>query len=357
MMDIRSLETHYLVEKGLTNINNPFLMGITEKNRYQLKDHLNPHGVAFFIAPVVNAVNRAGTIEEKKLLLDSMLEYKAYNLIPSTKRGCKDEEETIVEQAVRTSGNVRARQNRVRDKQFENVMQIIADKNLEENKLIIVCQNNADAELNGLVANQVAGKLHRPILLVQNACLNGQEVWAGSGRNAEGYGIEDLRGELDRSGLVNFAQGHKSAFGISIPKEGIKPLVEYTNKLWADCDFSPRYKVDAIYNTINIDGQDIISVAQSADLWGQNIEEPLIVVENIQVSDIVKAEKFVKFRIKDNIWALKWAKEDDSIRSLEDKDMVTIVGKCGYNTFDDTPQVIIEDYQQNQKQNSFMWDF
>lgn len=36
-------------------------------------------------------------MEEKFVLFDSMLEWKAYSQIPSTKRGCKNQMEQIVE--------------------------------------------------------------------------------------------------------------------------------------------------------------------------------------------------------------------------------------------------------------------
>jgi hypothetical protein len=45
--------------------------------------------VAFYVAPFVNGINRAGSYEEKILLFESMLDFRAYEMIPSTKRGCK----------------------------------------------------------------------------------------------------------------------------------------------------------------------------------------------------------------------------------------------------------------------------
>lgn len=38
-----------------------------------------------------------------------MLEWKVYDLIPSTKRGCKGQEETRLEQALRVCTNVKNR--------------------------------------------------------------------------------------------------------------------------------------------------------------------------------------------------------------------------------------------------------
>lgn len=97
MMDQRDFETHYLTQEGLKHFSNPFIKGMAEKNSYSLGDNITPIGVAFYIVPLVNAVTRIGTQEEKKLLFESMLTWKANELIPSTKRGHKGEQETRLE--------------------------------------------------------------------------------------------------------------------------------------------------------------------------------------------------------------------------------------------------------------------
>jgi len=50
---------------------------------------VTPFGISFYIAPYINATIRIGTLDEKMILFESMLDFKAYELIPSTKRGCK----------------------------------------------------------------------------------------------------------------------------------------------------------------------------------------------------------------------------------------------------------------------------
>ena len=89
------------------------------RQSYSLGDEVTSIGEAFYIAPLVNAVTRVGTLDEKFLLFDSMLEWKAYNLVPSTKRGCKGQTEQLVEQSVRTCTNVKSRQTRLQDAAME----------------------------------------------------------------------------------------------------------------------------------------------------------------------------------------------------------------------------------------------
>lgn len=88
MSDIRDFETRYILTEGLLHINNPFLKVMIANNAFSIGDEVTPIGIAFYVAPYVNAVMRVGTQSEKQLLLESMLTHRAHNLIPSTKRGC-----------------------------------------------------------------------------------------------------------------------------------------------------------------------------------------------------------------------------------------------------------------------------
>ena len=113
MMDLRDFETRHLVVNGLKQIRNPYLKGMVSTNNYSIEKGggLNPFTVAFYIAPYINAVVRVGTQDEKLMLFESMLDYRGYELIPSTKRGCKGQTETRVEQACRNCLNIKKRQN------------------------------------------------------------------------------------------------------------------------------------------------------------------------------------------------------------------------------------------------------
>ena len=97
MMDLRYFETKHLINRGLEDIRNPFFSYMIEKNAYSLKGDITPIGVAFYVAPYVNATIRMGTPEEKELMFRSMIEHRAFESIDSTKRGCKGQQESVVE--------------------------------------------------------------------------------------------------------------------------------------------------------------------------------------------------------------------------------------------------------------------
>lgn len=86
-------------------------------------------GAAFYIVPFINSMVRSGTLEEKELLFKSMLKYKAFEEILSTKRGHRQgETERVVDQALRVATNVKNRQTREQDKSLATIEQKLKQK-------------------------------------------------------------------------------------------------------------------------------------------------------------------------------------------------------------------------------------
>lgn len=138
MMDIRSIETRAVITEGLKQLHNPFIFYMAQKNAFKLGDKITPTGAAFYIVPLLNAIQRSGTLEEKQLVFKSMVKYYAFEKIPSTKRGHKlGEMETIVEQAVRTCTNVKNRQTRVATQGLEVVESLIEKNNMMQHKVLL----------------------------------------------------------------------------------------------------------------------------------------------------------------------------------------------------------------------------
>jgi single-stranded-DNA-specific exonuclease len=140
MMDLRDFETKHLVTLGLNQIRNPYLKGMIDTQEYSISKGggLSPFTVGFYIAPQINATIRVGTQDEKLILFESMLDYRGYEQIPSTKRGCKGQTETRVEQACRNCTNIKNRQTKARDAGLETIKQIIESQNLLENKILVI---------------------------------------------------------------------------------------------------------------------------------------------------------------------------------------------------------------------------
>ena len=99
----------------------PYFRGAIDKDQFHFTNEITPIGVAFYIAPLINATTRVGTQEEKLMLFESMLDFRGYELVPSTKRGCKGQAETRVEQACRNCTNIKSRQTKIRDNSLEKI--------------------------------------------------------------------------------------------------------------------------------------------------------------------------------------------------------------------------------------------
>ena len=359
MMDLRDFETKHLVSLGLQHIRNPYFRGMVDKQAYSLRDGITPFGIAFYIAPYVNATIRVGTQEEKLILFESMLDYRGYEQIPSTKRGCKGQTETRVEQACRNCTNIKNRQTKTRDSSLENIERIIEEQNLLSNKLLVIKLDSfaADRNLTGLIANQLMAKYQRPVLLL-NKVVNedGKITWEGSGRGYDKSKFDNLREFLNYSGMVMYAEGHANALGVGIEDHLYNEFINYSNKELADFDFTPSYRVDFIFNNDDMNTNSILEIANLKSIWGQGVEEPLIAIERICLhKDSIKlmsADKnpTLKITLPNGMSLIKFRSSNEEYESLcSDLGCVTIniVGKCERNIWNGmiSPQVIIEDYE------------
>ena len=354
MMDLRDFETRHLITRGLENIRNPYFKGMVDKQAYSLKDGITPIGVAFYIAPYVNATIRMGTQEEKLMLFESMLDYRGYELIPSTKRGCKGQQETRVEQACRNCTNIKNRQTKARDAALENIERIIKEKNLLANKILTIKLDSfaADRNLTGLIANQLMAKYQRPVLLLNKTA----DGWEGSGRGYDKSKFDNLREFLKESQLVMYAEGHANALGVGITNNDFATFIDYSNRELAEFDFTPCYKVDFIFNGSDFRGKDIVEIAELKSLWGQGVDEPLVAIEHINVSAgnivLMSPDKSptLKITLPNGTSLIKFKSSQEEYEKLRSETgciTINVVGKCERNVWNGsvTPQIIIEDYE------------
>lgn len=361
MMDIRDFETHYLIQQGLqrSSLRNPFIKGMADKNVYQLgKGDLTPIGVAFYIVPLVNAITRVGTQDEKQILFESMLEWKAYDLILSTKRGCKGQEETRLEQALRVCTNVKNRQTRTRDAEVECIENIIQENNLLKHKVLAIKLDNMsiDRGITGLIANELMSKYKRPVVLLSKTEHEGLEAWEGSARGYEKSKMKDFRQFVKESNLVFLAEGHANAFGFGIYDKDFESFISWSDEQLKDIEFSPSYKVDFIYSMSDINSKDILDLGDAKYLWGQNIDEPLIAVENVAVTNdmigLMSRDKnpTLKIQLPNGVTCIKFKSSEEELDNLSSElgcVSINLIGKPEVNRYfgSVTPQIIITDYE------------
>lgn len=359
MMDVRDFETRRLIDKGLQQIRNPYFRGAIDKDQFHFTNEITPIGVAFYIAPLINATTRVGTQEEKLMLFESMLDFRGYELVPSTKRGCKGQAETRVEQACRNCTNIKSRQTKIRDNSLEKIEQIIVNQNLLSNKILIVQLDDliTDRNLTGLIANQLMSEYQRPVLIlnrIENE--DGTITWEGSGRGYDKSRLKDFRGFLENNKYVMYAEGHANAFGVGIKDEDISAFIASTNSALDGFDFTPIYNVDFIYKSDELTPDEVIDIAGMKSLWGQGVEEAEIAVEGIKVHKdnirILSPDKnpTLKIMLPNGINFMKFRSSEEEYDKLYSElgyVTINIVGECERNIWNNkiSPQVMIKDYE------------
>ena len=363
MGSMLEMENRYIVREGLKHINNKCLLAFMEKQAYsitgvqgasqqQLIDAMNPISVAFYIVPLVNAMIRVGTMAEKRRLFEAFLD--GDKLIPSGKRGAKGTLDKAGAEAARECSNARNRQNKTLDEAVGAIEIKIHKYDLLENRVLFVRLDDDDrfpSELNGLVAMKLAAKFKRPTIVAR---LNKEGINRGSMRGMNQSALTSFKDFLEESEMFEYVSGHDNAAGVSIPDSYLRDFHKWANEALTDIDFGENcHDVNFERIAADEDIRDIIlDIGNHAGIWGQQNDEPLIHVSDINVTmsdvkimgknmDTVKIEKFgiayMKFHAKDLIEDLhKYSKV-----KLE------IVGRANVNHWGDNviPQIFIDDYE------------
>ena len=342
MMDCRNYETAETIRQGISNIRNPFFLEMLNRNKSRFETGITAINIAFYIVPYINATSRVGSREDRLLLLEGMIEYKAEELVPSTKRGHKGEFERLVEQSARVCSNLKTtKQANLLTIGYDFAEGCIRENNLLDDKFLIVQMTSGivPSDINGLIANKLMSKYQRPVMVLQKY----GDSWGGSGRGYEKGGLKSFREFLLNSGYVKSAMGHANAFGVIIDDDKIEPLKEYAKEALKDIDFSPNYKVDFIWDIDMINENDIYEIADFNYLWAQDVDEPLVAIENIRINN--ETIKFLgsggnTLRISVNdIGFLKFNLKPEEKAVLDPGSgcyVMDIVGRCARNIFNNT---------------------
>lgn len=193
------LENRYIATKGLNNINNFLFKSILEKQEYSTGGKINPISVAFYVVPLINAMIRVGTMEEKTRLFEAFI--NGTKKIPSGKRGAKGTLEYAAIESVRECTNARTRQNKILDEAVARLESKIFKLGLLENKILFIRLDDDDefpSVLNGLVAMRMAAKFKKPTIVAR---LNNEGYIRGSARAVSNSPLPNLKTFFTNSGF------------------------------------------------------------------------------------------------------------------------------------------------------------
>lgn len=351
--DLRDLESRYLVLKGIDLINkkqnkNRMITELVESQSYSLKGNVSILGVSFYIAPMVNAVIRNGSIDEKK---DMFLAFTNSDEIRIDKiRGKGEVEMPIQKYIVRVCERCRRMQKRITQKGFELISEQINEFNLKDYGVLVCNAKDIEQTYTGLIANKVASSYKKPCILLRPSI--SEKEYGGSGRGYSKHPIKNLREWCNKTKLFNFAEGHDQSFGVGISEININDLMIAAKNASIGEEFA--YDVDGEFDGNNIKREVVLSVGKYKDLWGNGLNEPIFAIKNInlEIKDILlmgKNKNTMKLKVN-GIDMIKFnfnEEEYEKIQKLGKYISATIIGKFDINNYNGVsyPQIMIEDIE------------
>lgn len=358
-MDKSTSETNYFISEGLKHITNDGFKILLEAQSFSLKEKAVPpfYGItsidiAFYIAPLINAITRVGTRTEKETMFYCFIE--PYREVQSTKRGAKAGEiELAAEQTARVGKNAKARQDKLKEKALDIIDFKIQKNDLLQNNILVIEiteEDNIQQELTGLVAMGVVSKYNRPCLIVRR---NSNNLLQGSARsNGNFASLPDLKQYEQDSGFFEYVAGHDNAHGIGIKANQLNNFLDFSNKNLPTDAFENCYTVDYILDARENNYDLLYALSEHPEYFGNHIEEIKVAITNIPLSHIfIMGANKDSIKISCNGIDFVKFKSIDFINQVLANRMatITIVGRINLNYFagKTTVQIFIDDYDFN----------
>lgn len=344
------LAVYYYYNKGAGNIQNPLLKEIIKKSKnIEEGERLTPKDIGWSVAPFFNSVIRNANPENLKLVADAIngKEYEVYN------KRLKDDF-PVVTAAMRAMTNDRAKQSKRVKEAREKIQERIEQMGTDKHKVILVNATDIieDSAITGLVATQIANEYNKPAMIMKY--YSDRNVLSGSMRNFNNSPILSFKDVMEETGMFNFVAGHENAAGFELDVGYGGQITEALNEALSDIEYDNLlHTVDLRYSQ-KPDAEEILEIAKHDWLWGQDLSEPKVHIEDIQISK----EDIQFIGAKGNVWKLDLQSCEGIMFSLteqqklkltnheEDILKIEIVGTCSVNDFrgQKRPQIIIEDF-------------
>ena len=346
------IENQYIWSYGFSHINNFFLKTLIDKQNFSMKGIVNPTTVAFYISPLLNAVTRVGTTEEKLHMAEAFI--NGEKLIPSNKKGHKGELVALAAEATRECVNAKSRQARILDNIEEKIDIKINKKDLLINKVLFVELDDDDdfpSTLNGLLATRLTNKYSRPAIVAR---ANDDGYIRGSARAIKTENMDSFKQYLEESEMFEYVLGHPLAFGCSISNYNLDKFFSYSNDSLKDVELGEKcYSVNFIRDAMDNDIDNLIrDVGEYGYIWSNQNDEPILYIDNIilstnEIQIIGTNRDTVKFT-KNGITYIKFKANEliDELSGMKDI-IMKIVGRCNINEWNGikNSQIIIDDYE------------
>jgi single-stranded-DNA-specific exonuclease len=342
-MKISNRETKYLIDTGISNLNNDFLKQLIETHAKD--EELTVNKISFGINPQINSLLRVGTEEEKHELMMAFLNYKNITQNPRLRKA--DKSETHAQRVVRLAKNSYSRQRNLREKIVEELSAKVEAGDMTKNRFMVLeIEGDFQMNMSGYIASNLVNKYRKPVLILRK---DDDGMLVGSARGYDQL-LVDTKSHLQSLNLFTTAEGHAQAFGLKITPENFKQLNEAINQSLYELDANESYMVDLIMNAKSLTKDFIYDISKYDKLWGKGMDQPLYAIEQLEVNLtdamlIGKTEGIMKFMVNgiefikfSDVSKLKDLKADGKTAVLN------VVGKTGLNSYrgNITPQFVVE---------------
>lgn len=214
VMDVTDDGNMFFIQNGLREIKSKAIQAFLHTNELSFMD-VTIESIKFKVAPLVSAMIRMGSMDEKILLFRAFID--DYEEFIYEKRGSFEiGNENIYDRVVRLCKNAKSRQDRAKQK-------LLDDCKIHEYPHILLVTHNLEKQsaLIGLVANELAQKYCKPCIVYrENTLDNGEttEVFnTGSIRNYDNSPVASFK-ELLENALNKDVEvaGHNNSAGIKM---------------------------------------------------------------------------------------------------------------------------------------------
>lgn len=369
-MDMRNLETRYYALEGIKeeNIHNLLIKELAIKNEDEMKLGFTLNNIGWVIAPKINGVIRYGKKEEQDDLFRAMCGVKDDREYQPRRKSKNDpkppvEIHSLQKTMARVCTNVKQRQDKDVRLYMNELDKEIVNRKLDKNSVIIIDATEIvdKKTVTGLVANKLAEKYYRPIVILR---AKDDKTFGGSGRNYDKGIIKDFRNFLNETEVFE-CEGHPSAFGVAIKKEDLPIAVERCNQKLKLDDLVTIHQVDYEVKADQLTSQTVLKVANSYEIWGKGVPEPSFVITNIVIpaKDIIgygENKGFIRFTYNGVDYVKKYCcKGEWEEMTLRDRNvlgenkktlLLTVIGNFVLNEWEGQrfPQVKIKFFESNE---------
>ncbi len=231
---------------------------------------INTYDCGFVLGPRINAGGRVHKADLGAQLLASD-DPENCNAIAWILNDCNDKRKAIQQQMELEAINM------------------VEDKGLADDPLILVGDENWHSGLSGLVAGRIKEKYNKPVCVIAYVHdASGNEEGRGSGRSVPGINIAQSFIDARKAGLLKKGGGHAMAGGFTVLPEKVEELRSFLNdhimRQMKSTDMNVEIAIDGVLAVSGV-SIDLAQVLQDkVGPFGQEHSEPVFMLKNVRIT-------------------------------------------------------------------------